>query len=115
MRTRAYCAHPSIRDNWALRCISKCPDQVVSLKLDPQCLSSPNFVHLTPKSAPACLYNSLIDTHQKNFESVLYKAHSLSEEHSQASALGMAIVGNSSGAWVLEDPSGYSPFLPEPL
>ncbi|GFY78687.1 nephrin, partial [Trichonephila inaurata madagascariensis] len=41
---------------------------------------STDFVHLTPKSAPACLYNSLIDTHQKNFESVLYKAHSLSEE-----------------------------------
>ncbi|GFU48814.1 nephrin [Nephila pilipes] len=38
------------------------------------------FVNLTPKSAPVCLYNSLIDTHQKNFESVLCKAHSLSEE-----------------------------------
>ncbi|CAL1282683.1 unnamed protein product [Larinioides sclopetarius] len=38
------------------------------------------FVHLTPKSAPDCLYNSLMDTHQKNFESVLCKAHSISEE-----------------------------------
>ncbi|GFW12049.1 hypothetical protein TNCV_4531141 [Trichonephila clavipes] len=40
MRARAYCAHPSIRDNWALRCMSRCPDQVVSLKRDPQ-FSSP--------------------------------------------------------------------------
>ncbi|GFX03412.1 DUF5641 domain-containing protein [Trichonephila clavipes] len=40
MRGRAYCAHPSIRDHWALRCMSRCLDQVVSLKLDPQCSSS---------------------------------------------------------------------------
>ncbi|GFV10991.1 hypothetical protein TNCV_2383091 [Trichonephila clavipes] len=39
MRDRAYCAHPSIRDHWALRCMSRYPDQVVSLKRDPQCLS----------------------------------------------------------------------------
>ncbi|GFU09130.1 hypothetical protein TNCV_1319681 [Trichonephila clavipes] len=39
MRTRAYCAHPSIRDHWVLRCMSRCPDQLVSLKRDPQCLS----------------------------------------------------------------------------
>ncbi|GFY33328.1 hypothetical protein TNCV_1897801 [Trichonephila clavipes] len=39
MRARAYCAHPSIRDRWALRCMSRFPDQVVSLKRDPQCLS----------------------------------------------------------------------------
>ncbi|GFW97090.1 cAMP-specific 3',5'-cyclic phosphodiesterase 7B [Trichonephila clavipes] len=39
MRTRAYCAHSSIRDHWALRCMSRCPDQVIHLKLDPQCLS----------------------------------------------------------------------------
>ncbi|GFX95542.1 hypothetical protein TNCV_4825571 [Trichonephila clavipes] len=42
MRARAYCAHPSIRDHWALRCMSRCLDQVVSLKRDPQCLS-PQF------------------------------------------------------------------------
>ncbi|GFX04308.1 uncharacterized protein TNCV_3974561 [Trichonephila clavipes] len=36
---RAYCAHPSIRDHWALRYMSRCPDQVASLKRDPQCLS----------------------------------------------------------------------------
>ncbi|GFV91433.1 uncharacterized protein TNCV_899501 [Trichonephila clavipes] len=36
---RAYCAHHSIRDHLALRCMSRCPDQVVSLKRDPQCLS----------------------------------------------------------------------------
>ncbi|GFT47550.1 hypothetical protein TNCV_3750661 [Trichonephila clavipes] len=39
MRARAYCAHPSIRDNWALRCKSRCLDQVVNLKREPQCLS----------------------------------------------------------------------------
>ncbi|GFU39615.1 uncharacterized protein TNCV_1793451 [Trichonephila clavipes] len=37
-RARAYCAHPSIRDHWALRCMSRCSDQVVSLKRDSQCL-----------------------------------------------------------------------------
>ncbi|GFW36123.1 hypothetical protein TNCV_4929861 [Trichonephila clavipes] len=36
MRARAYCAHPSIRGHWALRSISRCPDQVVSLCLSPQ-------------------------------------------------------------------------------
>ncbi|GFW57768.1 hypothetical protein TNCV_2926871 [Trichonephila clavipes] len=37
MRASAYCAHLSIRDHWALRCMSRCPDQVVSLKRDHQC------------------------------------------------------------------------------
>ncbi|GFY32640.1 hypothetical protein TNCV_673951 [Trichonephila clavipes] len=36
---RVYCSRTSIRDHWALRCISRCPDQVVSLKRDSQCLS----------------------------------------------------------------------------
>ncbi|GFV54371.1 hypothetical protein TNCV_4517681 [Trichonephila clavipes] len=40
MRARAYCAHPSIRGHWTLRCMSRCPDQVVSLKRGPQCISS---------------------------------------------------------------------------
>ncbi|GFT15051.1 uncharacterized protein TNCV_4316321 [Trichonephila clavipes] len=31
MRVRAYCAHPSIRDHWALRCMNRCPDQVVKI------------------------------------------------------------------------------------
>ncbi|GFU73642.1 hypothetical protein TNCV_3969571 [Trichonephila clavipes] len=39
MRTRAYCAYNSIRDHWEQRCLNRCPDQVVSLKRDPQCLS----------------------------------------------------------------------------
>ncbi|GFU33823.1 hypothetical protein TNCV_2169881 [Trichonephila clavipes] len=34
-RARAYCAHPNIRGHWALRCVSRCPYQVVSLKRDP--------------------------------------------------------------------------------
>ncbi|GFU53150.1 hypothetical protein TNCV_3023721 [Trichonephila clavipes] len=37
---RAYCAHSSIRDHWVLRCMSRCPDQMVSLKRDHKCLSS---------------------------------------------------------------------------
>ncbi|GFW64131.1 hypothetical protein TNCV_708361 [Trichonephila clavipes] len=44
MRTRAYWVHPSIRDHRELRCMSRCPDQVVSLKRDPQCLS-PQMPH----------------------------------------------------------------------
>ncbi|GFX03414.1 uncharacterized protein TNCV_4634261 [Trichonephila clavipes] len=39
MRARAYCAHPSIRDHWGQRCMSRCPDQVISQKRNPQCLS----------------------------------------------------------------------------
>ncbi|GFU34861.1 hypothetical protein TNCV_2991821 [Trichonephila clavipes] len=39
IRATTYCAHPSICDHRALRCISRTPDQVVSLKRDPQCLS----------------------------------------------------------------------------
>ncbi|GFT17110.1 hypothetical protein TNCV_4738361 [Trichonephila clavipes] len=39
MRFRAYCAHPSKRDHWALKCMSRCPDLMVSLKREPQCLS----------------------------------------------------------------------------
>ncbi|GFW16826.1 hypothetical protein TNCV_2759541 [Trichonephila clavipes] len=31
MRAIAYYAHPNIRDHWALRYMSRCPDQVVSL------------------------------------------------------------------------------------
>ncbi|GFU70582.1 hypothetical protein TNCV_2971421 [Trichonephila clavipes] len=43
MRTRTYCAHPSMRDHWTLRCMKRCPDQVVSLKRNPQCFKSPNM------------------------------------------------------------------------
>ncbi|GFV57753.1 uncharacterized protein TNCV_4463511 [Trichonephila clavipes] len=39
MKARAYCPHPSIRDHWMLRCMSRYSDQVVSLKRDPQRLS----------------------------------------------------------------------------
>ncbi|GFV68285.1 hypothetical protein TNCV_1875671 [Trichonephila clavipes] len=34
MRSRAYCAHPSIRDHWALRCMSRCRGQP---EVRPQC------------------------------------------------------------------------------
>ncbi|GFV15654.1 mariner Mos1 transposase [Trichonephila clavipes] len=42
MRTKAFSAHLSIRDHWVLRCMNRCPDQVIILKRDPQCLS-PEF------------------------------------------------------------------------
>ncbi|GFS90863.1 hypothetical protein TNCV_3027241 [Trichonephila clavipes] len=40
MRARAYCAHPSACDHRALRSMSRCHNQVVSLKRDSQCLST---------------------------------------------------------------------------
>ncbi|GFT32604.1 hypothetical protein TNCV_3145521 [Trichonephila clavipes] len=46
MRTRAYCVHLSIRDHWALKCMSRCPNQVVSLKRNPQCFSPQAFIDL---------------------------------------------------------------------
>ncbi|GFW64020.1 hypothetical protein TNCV_707251 [Trichonephila clavipes] len=38
MRTRAYCAHPSIGDHWVLRCMSRCLSGGQS-EARPQCLS----------------------------------------------------------------------------
>ncbi|GFV50422.1 hypothetical protein TNCV_3336121 [Trichonephila clavipes] len=38
MRARNYCAHHNTRDHWTLRCMNRCPDLVVSLKRDLQCL-----------------------------------------------------------------------------
>ncbi|GFW61430.1 hypothetical protein TNCV_346781 [Trichonephila clavipes] len=38
MRARNYYAHPNMRDHWALRCMNRCPDLVVCLKRDLQCL-----------------------------------------------------------------------------
>ncbi|GFS75823.1 hypothetical protein TNCV_4665001 [Trichonephila clavipes] len=39
MRAKAYCAHLSIRNHWTLRCMSRCSDQVVSLKRKPPVFS----------------------------------------------------------------------------
>ncbi|GFV39623.1 DUF4817 domain-containing protein [Trichonephila clavipes] len=39
MRIRAYCAHHSTHDHWELRCLSRCPEHVVSLMRDSKCLS----------------------------------------------------------------------------
>ncbi|GFW36423.1 uncharacterized protein TNCV_3713411 [Trichonephila clavipes] len=38
MRARNYCAHHNTRDHWMLRCMNRCPDLVVCLKRDLQCL-----------------------------------------------------------------------------
>ncbi|GFW04480.1 hypothetical protein TNCV_878491 [Trichonephila clavipes] len=35
MRAKAYCAHLSIHGHWALRCMSRCPDKVISLNETP--------------------------------------------------------------------------------
>ncbi|GFX55533.1 hypothetical protein TNCV_268211 [Trichonephila clavipes] len=50
MISKAYYAHSSIRDCWALGSVSRCPKQVVRLKRDPQCLSPqepPSFYAIT--------------------------------------------------------------------
>ncbi|GFS85613.1 hypothetical protein TNCV_2794481 [Trichonephila clavipes] len=47
MRAKAYCAHSNIRDHWTLRYMSRCPDQVVSLKNNPQCFSPQGSLVLT--------------------------------------------------------------------
>ncbi|GFW24779.1 hypothetical protein TNCV_1960461 [Trichonephila clavipes] len=41
MRAEAsvYCVHPSIHDHWALKRTSRCPNQVVNRKQNPQCFS----------------------------------------------------------------------------
>ncbi|GFX80660.1 hypothetical protein TNCV_499271 [Trichonephila clavipes] len=38
MRASNFYAHPNIRDHWALRCMNRCPDLVVYLNRDLQCL-----------------------------------------------------------------------------
>lgn len=38
------------------------------------------YVHLTPKTASECLYESLMDGNPKSYENVLCKAHALTEE-----------------------------------
>ncbi|GFX62910.1 hypothetical protein TNCV_1100031 [Trichonephila clavipes] len=38
MRARNFYAHPNICDHWALRCMNSCPDLVVCLNRDLQCL-----------------------------------------------------------------------------
>ncbi|GFY28411.1 hypothetical protein TNCV_1970661 [Trichonephila clavipes] len=60
MRARAYCAHPSIRYHWALRCMSRCPNQVVSLKRDPQCLRPQASLVLIYRPTAACVHNWLL-------------------------------------------------------
>ncbi|GFV24495.1 hypothetical protein TNCV_813791, partial [Trichonephila clavipes] len=42
MKFRAYFVHHSIRNHWALRSMSRCPDQVISLKRDPPLFKSPS-------------------------------------------------------------------------
>ncbi|GFV86933.1 hypothetical protein TNCV_2198851 [Trichonephila clavipes] len=41
MRTTAYCAHFTVSDHWTLKDMSRCSDQVVSLKRNTQCFKSP--------------------------------------------------------------------------
>ncbi|GFX50875.1 hypothetical protein TNCV_2732271 [Trichonephila clavipes] len=46
MRAKNYYADPNIRDHWALRCMNRCPDSVVCLKRDLQCLRPPSSLVL---------------------------------------------------------------------
>ncbi|GFX13235.1 hypothetical protein TNCV_2989991 [Trichonephila clavipes] len=45
MRARVYRAHPNIRDYWALKCMSRCPDQVVSLNSLPGGAAAYQFLY----------------------------------------------------------------------
>ncbi|GFX14786.1 hypothetical protein TNCV_1485291 [Trichonephila clavipes] len=42
MRARAYCAHPSILDHWALRCISRCQQSGGQSEARPKVLKFPS-------------------------------------------------------------------------
>ncbi|GFW93992.1 x-linked retinitis pigmentosa GTPase regulator-interacting protein 1 [Trichonephila clavipes] len=74
MRVRVYCAHPSICDHWVLRGMSRCPDQMVSLKRDPKCLSPQaslerikalKYIH-TNKGMSTAAVNLLKQPHNQN-------------------------------------------------
>ncbi|GFY02469.1 hypothetical protein TNCV_3503501 [Trichonephila clavipes] len=52
MRARTYCAHPSIRDHWALRCMSRCTDSGGQFEARPQCLSSQRSLVLIYRPTP---------------------------------------------------------------
>ncbi|GFV45068.1 hypothetical protein TNCV_908151 [Trichonephila clavipes] len=54
MRARAYCAHPSI-PHWALRCMSRCPDQMVSLKRGPSPQTSLVLIYRSTASGDCLL------------------------------------------------------------
>ncbi|GFY00431.1 hypothetical protein TNCV_1664701 [Trichonephila clavipes] len=58
MRARVNCAHPSIRNHWALMCVGRCPDQVVNLMRDPQCLS--------PQASLVLIYRSIAGSEAKS-------------------------------------------------
>ncbi|GFW55560.1 hypothetical protein TNCV_119441 [Trichonephila clavipes] len=47
MRARNYCACHNTRDHWTLRCMNRCPNLVVCLKRDLQCLRpEASLVHI---------------------------------------------------------------------
>ncbi|GFX29356.1 hypothetical protein TNCV_3218901 [Trichonephila clavipes] len=76
MQAKAYCAHPSICDYWALRCTSSCPDQVdniANVKADNNSeKQSPihglGYLHVSSvrKSGPASLAWSDYTCNKKN-------------------------------------------------
>ncbi|GFU08808.1 hypothetical protein TNCV_991521 [Trichonephila clavipes] len=55
MRARNYCAHHNTRDHWTLRCINRCPDLVVCLKRDLQCLRPEASLVLTYRPTTAMM------------------------------------------------------------
>ncbi|GFU47118.1 hypothetical protein TNCV_1584991 [Trichonephila clavipes] len=62
----ACCVHLSIRDLWALKCMSRCPDQVVSLKVNPQCLVSKQACDATVHEGQSLLCST---QHEQMFRS----------------------------------------------
>ncbi|GFX25945.1 hypothetical protein TNCV_2303271 [Trichonephila clavipes] len=68
MRARALCAHPSIPDHWALRCMNRCPDPVVSLKRDPQCLSPQESSVLIDRPTAWCPFQNALVKFLPHFE-----------------------------------------------
>ncbi|GFU31922.1 hypothetical protein TNCV_1111711 [Trichonephila clavipes] len=85
MRGKAYCAHPSIRHHWALRCMSRCPYQLVSLK--EKRLAESKKEDMTPKLHPK---TGQTQETIKKVKFLILKENSPTEKRFIASKLGMS-------------------------
>ncbi|GFT95707.1 transposase [Trichonephila clavipes] len=66
MRARAYCAHPSIRYHWALRCMNRCPDQGQTLNSDLYCQQLDRLKLVTDQKPPELVNRRGVVFHQDN-------------------------------------------------
>ncbi|GFX28618.1 hypothetical protein TNCV_3336781 [Trichonephila clavipes] len=71
MRAMPFSADPSLRDHWALRCMSRCPDQVVNLKRDLQCLSPQASMVLIYRPIAVGMKEQLRVGQRRRFEHIL--------------------------------------------